>query len=137
MVGRGFGAAAALSATVALSVAGVLAAGSGAGEFNRCGLGGRYFVRSVAPYEMSEDPGYSSSTQLRGAELTVPAQPRLTREWLQRLVRYQLATGECDFGVPDATVSVLSLGDAFSVRITGRDEEAGAKILRHAQRLAK
>jgi hypothetical protein len=126
-----------LSATVALAATAVLSRGAGAAQANLCGLGGRYSVRSVAPYETLDEAGSTSFAQLRGAELIVPAQRGLTREWLQRLVSYQLAAGECDFGVPDATVSVLPSGSAFSVRIAGRDEKAGAQILRHAQQLLK
>jgi hypothetical protein len=48
--------------------------------------------------------------QLRGAALVVPAPQGLTREWLQRVVSYLVVDGECDFGVPDATVSVLPSG---------------------------
>jgi hypothetical protein len=137
MVVRGFLGAAVLFATVALSATAVLSRGAGASQANRCGLGGRYVVRSVAPYETVENAGSTSTTQLRGAVLTVLATEGLTREWLQRLVSYRLSTGECDVGVPDATVSVLPLGDAFSVRIAGRDERAGAQILSHAQQMAK
>ena len=137
MVWRGVVGAGVLSATVALSVAAVLSGRTGMAAANLCGLGGRYLVRSVAPYETSEAPGHTSTTQLRGAELIVPVQRGLTREWLQRLVTFQLAAGECDFGVPDASVSVLPSGDAFSVRIAGRDEDAGAQILRHAQRMRR
>jgi hypothetical protein len=126
-----------LTATVALAATAVLSRGAGAAPANLCGLGGRYTVRSVAPYEATEEPGSTGFAQLRGAELIVPAQHRLTQEWLQRLVSYQLAAGECDFGVPGATVSVLPSGSAFQVRIAGRDEKDGAQILRRAQQLLK
>jgi hypothetical protein len=132
-----FVAAAVVSATVGLAATAVLSRGAGAAQANLCGLGGRYSVRSVAPYETVEDSGSAGYAQLRGAELIVPAQQGLTQEWLERLVRYQLAAGECDFGVRDATVSVLPSGSAFSVRVAGRDETDGAQILRHAQQLVK
>lgn len=137
MVWRGVVAAAVLSATVALSAAAVLSGRTGVAPANLCGLGGRYLVRSVAPYETSEAPGHTSTAQLRGAVLIVPVRPGLTRDWLQRLVTFQLAAGECDFGVPDASVTVLPSGDAFSVRVAGRDEDAGARILRHAQQMRR
>jgi hypothetical protein len=123
-------------AAVALSAALALSAGAQATEVSQCSLGGRYLVRSVAPYSTFEDI-YTTNTQLRGAELIVPAQPGLTREWLQRVVSFQIAAGECDFGVRNATVSVLPAGDAFSVRIVGDDDKAAAEILRHATQMVK
>lgn len=123
-------------AAVALSAALALSAGAQATEVSQCSLGGRYLVRSVAPYSTFEDI-YTTNTQLRGAELIVPAQPGLTREWLQRVVSFQIAAGECDFGVRNATVSVLPAGDAFSVRIVGDDDRAAAEILHHATQMVK
>jgi hypothetical protein len=122
---------------VALAATAVVASGAQAAEPQSCGLGGKYMVRSVSPYKTFEDLGYSSYEQFRGAELFVPAQPGLTSEWLQRVVSYQIAAGECNFGVPDVTVSVLSAGSGFSVRLAGRDDKAAAEILRHAQQLTK
>lgn len=126
-----------LVVAVALAATGVVASGAHAAEPQSCGLGGKYMVRSVSPYKTFEDLGYTSSEQFRGAELFVPAQPGLTSEWLQRVVSYQIAAGECNFGVPDVTVSVLSAGSGFSVRLAGSNDKAAAEILRHAQQLTK
>jgi len=120
-----------------LSLTAGLAGGARAAEPQQCSLGGRYLVRSVAPFKTSENAGYTSYEQFRGAEVIVPAQPGLTREWLQRVVAYQVAAGECDFGARDVTVTVLPAGDAFSVRISGNGERAAGEILRHAQQLVK
>src|SRR5262245_28496564 len=100
MVGRTF------VATVVLGLLTVTAAGVGAAPGDRCGLGGRYFARSVKAYSTVEHAGYADYKQFRGAEVFVPAQPGLTAEWLQRVLSYQVATGECDFGVRDVAVSV-------------------------------
>ena len=124
-------------AVVALALVTMVSAGAGAAAPAQCSLGGKYFARSVKAYNTTEDAGYSIFTRFRGAEVFVPAQPGLTSEWLQRVVSYQIAAGECNFGVPDVTVSVLSAGSGFSVRLAGRDDKAAAEILRHAQQLTK
>ena len=121
-------AAAALSAAVAVS-----GSARGAAQVSQCSLGGKFPVNSVARYTTVENAGYTTYTQFRGAEVIVPAQPGLTREWLQRVLSYQVAAGECDFGTRDVQVSVLPSGGAFSVRISGSDDRAAGEILRHAQ----
>jgi hypothetical protein len=126
-----------LVVAVALAVTAGVSSGAQGAEPERCSLGGKYMVRSVNPYSTHEDLGYTSYQQFRGAELFVPAQPGLTSEWLQRMVSFQIAAGECDFGVRDVTVSVLSAGSGFSVRLGGRDDKAAGEILRHAQELTK
>ena len=123
----------ALAAAVAVTVG----AGARGAEVNRCSLGGRFPVTSVARYTTVENAGYTTYEQFRGAEVIVPAQPGLTREWLQRVLSYQVAAGECDFGSTDAKVSVMPAGGAFSVRISANDDRAAGEILRHAQQLVK
>ena len=130
MFHRTFGAAATF-ALVTLAAVGVQAAPE------RCSLGGRYFARSVTAYTTTETVGYSSDRQFRGADVYVPAQPGLTAEWLQRVLSYQVAAGECDFGVRDVAVSVMPAGGGFSVRLSGKDEKAAATILGRAQQLVK
>jgi len=122
---------------VALAVVTAVSAGAQAAQFDRCSIGGKYLVRSVLPYSTYEDAGYTAYKQFRGADVFVVAQPGLTREWLQRVLTYQIANGECDFGVHDVSVSVLSAGGGFSVRLIGRDEKAAGVILQHAQLLVK
>src|SRR3954451_11377444 len=126
-----------------LMVASVLAlgtlasGGARAAEAGRCSLGNKYMVRSVNPYMTFEDAGYTSWQQFRGAEVFVPAQPGLTNEWLQRVVTYEIAAGQCDFGTRSVTVSVLSAGPGFSVRLAGGNDRAAAEILRRARDLVK
>jgi hypothetical protein len=117
-----------------------LAAVSGAAQAadsGTCSLGNKYMVRNVSPYRTFEDAGYTSWQQFRGAEVFVPAQPGLTSEWLQRVVTYEIAAGDCDFGTRDVNVSVLSAGSGFSVRLAGANDKAAGEILRHAQELVK
>src|SRR5436190_16544068 len=102
-----------------------------------CSLGGKYFVRGVQPFSAEEHSGYTDYREFRGADLFVPAQPGLTQEWLQRVLSYQIAAGECDFGAPDAKVTVLSSGGGFAVQISGKSEKDAGVILRHAQQLVR
>jgi hypothetical protein len=126
-------------AAVALALATTMSAGAGAAEPVRCSLGGKYFARSVKPLNVTEDAGYSIFTRFRGAEVYVPAQPGVTAEWLDRVLTFQAAAGECDFGVPKVNVEVLSDGGGFSVRLSttgdSYDERDAAKILRRTQQL--
>ena len=122
---------------VALAVVTAVSAGAQAAQFDRCSIGGKYLVRSVMPYSTYEDAGYTAYREFRGADVFVVAQPGLTREWLQRVLTYQISTGECDFGVHDVSVSVLSAGGGFAVRLMGRDEKSAGVILQHAQLLVK
>jgi hypothetical protein len=126
-------------AAVVLSVVSTFAGLSGDARAEettgQCSLGHRYPIQSVTRYMTVENAGYTTYDQFRGAEVIVPAQPGLTREWLQRVLSYQVAAGECDFGTRAATVSVLPAGGAFSVRITGTDDRTAGEILRHAQQM--
>ena len=40
-----------------------------------------------------------------------------------------MATGVCDFGARNVSVSVVSTGDTFEVRLTSTDERAAHEIL--------
>ena len=108
-----------------------------AAPFDRCSIGGKYPVRKVLSYSTQENAGYTAYTQFRGADVFVPAQPGLTGEWLERVLVSDIATGACNFGVHDVSVSVMSAGGGFSVRLSGRDERAAGEILRNAQQLVK
>jgi hypothetical protein len=119
------------------SLATALSGGAQAEQTGRCSLGTKYPVNSVASYVTVENTGYTTYRQARGAELIVPAQPGLTREWLQRVLSFEIAEGTCDFGVPNVSVSVLPAGGAFSVRLSGNDQTAADMILHHAQQLVK
>jgi hypothetical protein len=120
-----------------LSLVMATAGAARAAEPAGCSLGSKYMVRSVTPYVTSEDAGYTSWQQFRGADVFVPAQPGLTSEWLQRVVTFEIAAGECDFGTRNVTVSALSAGSGFSLRIAGWNDRAAGEILRHARELVK
>jgi hypothetical protein len=127
----------ALIAASVLSLVTVVSGAARAAEPVGCSLGNKYMVRSVTPYMTFEDAGYTSWQQFRGAEVMVPAQPGLTSEWLQRVVTFEIAAGECDFGTRNVTVSVLSAGSGFSLRLAGWNDRAAGEILRHARELVK
>ena len=122
-----------------IALALVMAASAGArGEgTDRCAIGGKYDVHTVAAYTNVVDAGYTTYQEFRGAQVFIPAQPGLTREWLQREIADQIAAGVCNFGVNDAKVSVMSAGGGFSVNITGRTPKEAGIILQHAQLLVK
>jgi hypothetical protein len=120
---------------LALALVTAVSAGARADQVNSCSVGGKFQARSVQPYIVTEDAGYTTIRTFRGAELFVAAQPGLTKEWLQRVLTDQVASGDCNFGVHDVTVSVLSAGGGFSVRLTGHDERAAGEILRNAQQM--
>jgi hypothetical protein len=124
-------------AAAALSVVTAISGGVRAGEPASCSLGTTYKVRSVTPYMTFEDTGYTAWEQFRGADIFVPAEPALTSEWLQRVVTYDIAAGRCEFGTRNVAVSVLSVGNGFSVRIAAWDLNAAGEILRHARQLVK
>jgi hypothetical protein len=124
-----------IAAVLSLSIAVPVAAKAAIGA--ACSLGSAYPVTSVAPYRASEGGGYVYDLRLRGAEITVQAQPGLTQEWLQRTLENEIAEGVCSFGAAKVGVSVMSAGGGFSVLLTGSDERAGREILEHAQQLTK
>ena len=124
-------------AVLALAFVTALSAGARAEQFNRCSVGGKYQARSVQPYVTQEDAGYTTIRTFRGAEMFVAAQPGLTKEWLQRTLADQIASGDCDFGVHEVAVTVLSAGGGFAVRFTGRDEKAAGQILRSAEQMVQ
>ena len=124
-----------IAGVLALSIAVPVVARAADGAL--CGLGSYYQVTSVQAYRTSEGAGYIADPRLRGAEVTVAAQPGLTREWLQRTLATEIAQGVCSFGPAKVAVDVSSAGGGFSVLLTGSDERAGREILEHAQQLAK
>lgn len=122
---------------IALALVMAASAGARAEGADRCAIGGKYHVHTVAAYTTFEDAGYTTYREFRGAQVYIPAQPGLTQEWLQRELADQIAAGDCNFGVNHARVTVLSAGGGFSVQITGRNEKDAGVILEHAQLLVK
>jgi hypothetical protein len=124
-------------AGLVLALVTAVSAGARAESSNRCSVGSRYQARSVEPYVTTDQTGFTAIRTFRGAEMFVAAQPGLTKEWLQRVLTDQIASGDCNFGVHDVQVSVYSAGGGFSVRLAGRDERAAGEILRNAEQLVQ
>ena len=111
----------------------------------QCLLGSKYPVSSVEPYRTNKNTGgYGDGYQpvLRGADISVPAQPGLTAEWLERQLEGQVAAGICQFGSAPIAVEVLPMGEDFVVRVKNtnyrvgtHDERPGKEILRLASEL--
>ena len=104
-------------------VALLASAGVSAAAGDRCALGTEeYQVTSVEPYKRAiENGGYADNGNqvLLGADIRVAARPGLTREWLERRLQTQAASGECQFGVANPSVEVLGGEETLVVRITG------------------
>ncbi|HKU40459.1 MAG TPA: hypothetical protein VJR89_19995 [Polyangiales bacterium] len=125
----------ALAAPIALAASTVHAA---AGPSDQC-VFEKYAPQSVAPYRMEENYGYGTYTKLRGAQLFVPAREGLTAEWLALSVQRALNQGpaeSCQLTVPQVSVSVVSAGSGFWVRLGASDDAAAEKLLRWAQSIA-
>jgi hypothetical protein len=93
----------------------------------------RYAPVAVRPhYENygSITEGAVPATQLRGAEVFVPARPGLTAEWLWHELGARPGDARsCATGVAGAEISVTSGGPGFVVTIRGGDEDSGRQIL--------
>ncbi|MES1205995.1 MAG: hypothetical protein ABUS79_08655, partial [Pseudomonadota bacterium] len=82
----------------------------------------------MTPHKVADHTYGEGVIRLRGADLHVPAQPGLTGEWLQRSIEQSIASGDCDLGVRNVTVTVLSAGDGFDVQLTTPDEKAASEL---------
>jgi hypothetical protein len=120
-----------------IALSGSAEASTAAGDL--CGLGREYQVISVVADRTTIDTGGFAPdyARLRGAEIRVAAEPGLTREWLERKLESQIATGQCQFGVADADVDVVSADGSFIVRVGSTDERAAKDILRRARELTR
>jgi len=132
-----------LAALLALALLGACGAGTQTAALERrpprraldpstCELD-RYAPVTVRPhYEnyVSSTEGFDSSTQLRGADVFVPARPGLTAEWLwHELVARPGDARSCATGIAGAEIRVTSGGPGFVVTIRGGDEDSGRQIL--------
>jgi hypothetical protein len=95
-------------------------------------------ITSVYPYKVKETNLRRWSERLQGAIVNVPAEPGLTREWLQRVVSDSAAasTPGCPMAVPGATARVSSTGGGFAITVQSPNKDSAKEILRRAQTLA-
>jgi hypothetical protein len=100
--------------------------GASSAAAEQCVLGTEYHVTSVDPYRRAiENGGYADNGNqvLLGADIHVAARPGLTREWLERKVQAQAATGECQFGVANPGIQVLPGEETLIVRVTSAGKD--------------
>ena len=99
-----------------------------------CSLGQYAPVRAEA-HKVQYVSDYGDFSVLQGAQLYVPAQPGLTREWLQHEVSHALASSACQVPAQHVQVDVVSAGAGFWVLLTGGDEREGEALTRWAASL--
>jgi hypothetical protein len=101
----------------------------------------QYTIAAVQPYRVDLRISQTPITEVRGAELYIPAQPGLTAEWLQLSLQRDLAkvsngSGEnaCSFS-SKVRVEAISGGAGFWVRLIAADSKEGAKVLERTRQL--
>ena len=99
-------------------------------------------ITAVTPYRVQGHQGRVVVQELRGATVSVQAEPGLTAEWLQLTLGRHLAEmqgmggmKDCAFDVKDVQVRVSSSGAGFSVNLIARDAAKAPEVLRRAQLL--
>ena len=92
----------------------------------------QYGASSVAPYKAEENVGYGSYSQLRGAQVFVPAREGLTEQWLTLQVQRSL-NATCMPGVSDVRVQVVSAGNGFWVQLIAKNQNKASDLLHWAE----
>jgi hypothetical protein len=101
-------------------------------------------ITAVTPYRVEGRQGRVVVQELRGATVSVQAEPGLTAEWLQLTLGRHLAEmqgmrdmKDCAFDVNDVQVKVTSSGAGFSVHLIARDASKAEEVLRRARLLVR
>jgi hypothetical protein len=105
---------------------------------------------AVQPYTEAEYQAYGSYSFVRGAQLFVPAQAGLTKEWLAASAQHALTStassakaAQADGlacsspNVQNVTVHVTSAGNGFWVQLIARDEVTAHELLAWGKSLVK
>ena len=94
-----------------------------------------YAPATATPYSEEASLPYGSYSFMRGAQLFIPAQKGLTREWLQTAIERALTTRPAApvANSKDVRVAVTSAGNGFWVTLIGRDQKAGEALLKWAK----
>lgn len=95
----------------------------------------QYGPSSVAPYGAEVNAGYGTYSQLRGAQVFVPAREGLTQQWLMLQVERSLSAGACRPSVGDVHVQVASAGNGFWVQLIAANASNASKLLSWAQNI--
>lgn len=110
---------------------GIASAGHAAPAADSC-VFTQYGASSVAPYRAEENVGYGTYTNLRGAQLFVPAREGLTEQWLALKVQNSL-TATCKPAVEDVRVQVVSAGNGFWVQLIAKNQTKAKELLHWAE----
>jgi hypothetical protein len=98
----------------------------------------KYDASQVAPFHAEENFGYGNYTELKGAQVFVPAREGLTEQWLTREVLTSFAkqdAASCQPNVKDVQVQVVSGGSGFWVQLIAADQTQGRQLLDWARGL--
>jgi hypothetical protein len=96
----------------------------------------QYGASSAAPYRAEENVGYGTYTQLRGAQVFVPAREGLTEQWLTLQVQRNLGD-TCKPGVKDVRVQVVSAGTGFWVQLIAANQSNASDLLHWAEGIVR
>jgi hypothetical protein len=94
-----------------------------------------YGASSVTPYRAEENFGYGSYSQLRGAQVFVPAREGLTEQWLALQVQRNLST--CKPAVRDVRIQVVSAGTGFWVQLIAANQNKASELLQWTERVVR
>jgi len=98
----------------------------------------KYAPIASAPLNANQSNGYDTYTYLKGAQLFVPAQPGLTREWLARSVESALIKDEsCQPAVRPVQITVTSAGSGFWVQLGANDPRTAQALVKWAKTLVE
>jgi hypothetical protein len=92
----------------------------------------KYEAGAVAPFNGEENFGYGNYTELKGAQVFVPAREGLTEQWLTREVQSAFArkdAASCQPAVKNVQVRVISAGPGFWVQLIAADQQQGKRVL--------
>ena len=95
----------------------------------------QYGASSVAAYRAEENAGYGTYSQLRGAQVFVPAREGLTQQWLMLQVERGLSASMCRLSVRDVRVQVVSAGNGFWVQLIAADASNASDLLSWARHI--
>ena len=91
-----------------------------------------YNASAVAPFNGEENYGYGNYTELKGAQIFVPAREGLTEQWLTRVMQSTLRqhdASSCQPAVKDLQVNVVSAGPGFWVQLIAPSQQQGRAVL--------
>lgn len=129
---------AALCVALTAATGSAFAMPSAATKSNNACVFSTYDARTVAPFNGEENYGYGNYTELKGAQVFVPAREGLTEQWLTRVMQSALTqkdASSCQPAVKNLEVRVVPAGPGFWVQLIAADTQQGKKVLDWARGL--